>query len=72
MKMNFSNDELIKTVDLIKKQVSQGGEMVSKTMDVASSATICAIFSHSSMERTTGYEPVNWGSSPHVKTNILT
>ena len=49
-----------------------GNMLVSKTTDRGSNPLTRAIFSHSSMERTTGYEPVNWGSSPHVKTNILT
>ena len=55
--MNFSNDELIKTVDLIKKQVSQGGKMDSKTMDVVSSATICANTHIAQMNIALGYDP---------------
>ena len=47
-------------------------QMTPNHFNVGSTPTVRAIFSHSSMERTTGYEPVNWGSSPHVKTNILT
>ena len=51
---------------------TQGGNLVSKTKKEVSITSGRAIFSHSSMDRTTSYELVNWGSSPHVKTNILT
>ena len=56
-----------------QKQTSSNGKTNdSKPFNVGSIPTVCAIFSHSSMDRTTSYELVNWGSSPHVKTIKMT